>query len=58
MAIWRWTEEFIDVREITVEADTLKEAQAKADAGDWDSEDTINFYSNRLVKPMSGPHSE
>lgn len=44
---------FVDVREITVEADTLEEAQAKYDAGEWAGEDTVNFYSDEELKPLA-----
>lgn len=44
---------FIDVREILIVADTLEEAQAKYDAGEWDSEDTVDFYSDEELKSLA-----
>lgn len=40
---------FIDERIITIEADDETEAQRKFDAGEWQSEDTVDFYSYDLV---------
>lgn len=44
---------FVDVREILIEANTLEEAQAKYEAGDWDSEDTVDFYSDKELKALA-----
>lgn len=41
--------EFIDVREIIIMAENDEEAQEKYESGDWKSEDTVNFYSNREI---------
>lgn len=43
---------FTDVRIITIEADTLEEAQAKYAAGDWADETTINFYAEDELEPL------
>lgn len=53
MTIWCWTEKFADVRYCTVEADTLEEAEKKIQEGDWLSEDTIDFYSEELLKGLA-----
>lgn len=53
MRIWEWTEEFIDRRVCTVEADTEAEAREKMLEGDWLSEDTVDLYSNELISDLS-----
>ena len=52
--------EYIDVREITIEAETLEDAQAKYDEGNWADETTVNFYSNREIRPLreDTPHDD
>ena len=52
MAQFVATVKYSDTREIVIEADTLEEAQAKYDAGEWESEDTIDFYAEEEVKPL------
>lgn len=47
------TVEFIDVREVTIEAESLDEARKKYDEGDWSSEETTEFYNNREIKPLT-----
>lgn len=43
---------FTDVRVITIEADSLEEAEAKYAAGDWASEDTVDFYSEKEMEAL------
>lgn len=43
---------FVDVRDITIEADSLEEANAKYALGDWASEDTVDFYSDKEIRPL------
>ena len=43
---------FTDVRIITIEADTIEEAQAKYDTGDWDDETTIDFHADKELEPL------
>ena len=52
MPTWQWKEKFVDVRVCTVEADTEEEARAKIEAGDWASEDTVDFYSEELLEDL------
>ena len=52
MSIWQRKEKFADVRVCTVEADTEEEARAKMQAGDWASEDTVDFYSEELLEDL------
>lgn len=54
MGFYTFTMEYVDVREVEIEADSLEEAQAKMDEGDWksDQEVTVDFYENRLVKEL------
>lgn len=49
---YQWTEEFIDVRECTILAESLEDAMEKRYQGDWYDEVTVEFYSNRLIKEM------
>lgn len=44
--------EYIDKREIRVNANTEDEARAKMDIGEFDSEDTIDFFAHNLVKEL------
>ena len=52
MPVWKWMEKFSDERECTVEADTIEEARAKVDAGDWASETTVDFYSEERLSDL------
>jgi hypothetical protein len=52
MPVWKWREKFSDERECTVEADTIEEAQAKRDSGDWLSETTTDFYSEEILADL------
>ena len=52
MSVWQWKEKFVDVRVCTVEADTEEEARGKIEAGDWASEDTVDFYSEELLEGL------
>jgi len=52
MAIWKWTEDFVDRRECAVEADTEEEARRKMEAGDWLYEHTTDFYSLEMIKDI------
>lgn len=42
---------YVDVRVITVEADSDDEAQAKFESGDFD-EYTVDFYSDDILTPL------
>lgn len=53
MATYTAKVEYIDVRVITIEADSDEEAAAKYERGDWDGEDTVDFYSNREIAPLT-----
>tara|TARA_Y100001973_G_C5022124_1_gene243677 strand:- start:212 stop:385 length:174 start_codon:yes stop_codon:yes gene_type:complete len=44
--------EYIDRRDIIIEADSFEEAQAKYERGEWTSEDTYDFFSNREIQPL------
>ena len=52
MAVWKWTEKFTDIREYSVEAETLEEAQRKRNDGDWLDETTTEFYSEELLSDI------
>ena len=43
---------YADIKVITVEAETEEEAQAKFDAGEWESEQSVDYYSVELLKPL------
>lgn len=43
---------YVDVRVITIEADSLEDADAKAQAGEFDDETTVDFYSDDLLEPL------
>lgn len=53
MATYTATIKFADIRVITIEADTLEEATAKYDAGDWADETTIDFHALSEIKPLT-----
>lgn len=53
MATFTAKVEYIDVRIITIEAESIEEARAKYDAGDWDDETTVDFYSNRELAALT-----
>jgi hypothetical protein len=44
--------EYIDRRDIIIEADSFEEAQAKYERGEWASEDTYDFFSNQEIQPL------
>ena len=52
MATWLFVMEYIDKREIRIEASTEDEARAKMDCGDFESEDTVDFFAYNLVKDL------
>lgn len=43
---------YVDVRVITIEADSLEDADAKAQSGEFDDETTVDFYSDDLLEPL------
>jgi hypothetical protein len=49
MATFTAKMKYADIRVITIEADTIEEAEARYAAGDWDSEDTIDFYADEEI---------
>lgn len=52
MAQWTFVMDYIDTREILIEADTEEEARAKMDSGDFEAETTIDFYANELKRDL------
>ncbi len=53
MAIYTARIKYIDEREITVEAENDEEALAKYEAGEWESEDTVDFYSLEETRKLT-----
>lgn len=58
MALFKWKEKFVDIRECAVEAETLEEAKNKSNEGDWAYEHTVDFYSEEIITPISGPYKD
>ena len=54
MGFYTFIMEYVDVREVKLDADSLEEAQVKMDEGGWkpDQEVTVDFYENRLVQEL------
>lgn len=44
---------FADIREVLIEADSMEEAEAKYAAGEWAAEDTVDFYSEEELSPLT-----
>jgi hypothetical protein len=52
MPTYKTVIEFTDVREILIEARDIEAARKKYDAGDWASQDTIDFFSAGEQVPL------
>lgn len=52
MKTWQWKMKFADVRICTVLAETEEEARRKMDSGDWESEDTVDFYADEQLEDL------
>ena len=52
MATWMFVMDYVDRREVRIDAETEEEARAKMDSGDFESEDTVDFYANELVRDL------
>lgn len=52
MGIYTAKVRFVNVRVITIEADSFDEAKRKYDVGEWASEDTVDFYSDAELSPL------
>lgn len=52
MATYVWTEKFMSTRECRVEADSIAEAQAMRDRGDFE-EHEIDFHSYEVVSDLT-----
>lgn len=52
MTEYRAKVKFVDIREVTISADNKDEAQRKFDAGEWDDETTVDFYSDEILSPL------
>jgi hypothetical protein len=52
MATWMFVMEYIDKREVRIEADTEDEARAKMDSGEFEDEHTVDFFAYNLVREL------
>ena len=52
MATWMFVMDYVDRREVRIDAETEEEARVKMDSGDFQSEDTVDFYANELVRDL------
>lgn len=52
MAQWTFVMDYTDRREILIEAETEEEARQKMDAGEFESETTIDFYAVELIRDL------
>lgn len=51
MATFQAKMKYVDIRILTIEADSEEEALGKLDAGDFD-EHTVDFYADDLLTPL------
>jgi len=52
MPIWSFTMEYIDRREVLIDAKDEEEAREKMDSGDFHDEYTIDFYPHELIRDL------
>lgn len=50
---WQAKVRYVDVRVITITADTEEEAREKFRLGDFDDETTVDFYSDELLEELT-----
>lgn len=43
---------YADIREVRIEAESYEEAVEKFETGDWYSEDTVDFYSEKEISAL------